>query len=254
MFKFAQIKNRSGKKSVLCSAFFALLIQFAIVDTSSASAESGDLIVRLGIGRVDLELGQDFKFHAPALGLPAGGLPVGGDLDSDNDDILNISLSYFLTKNIAVGTSISGNDGRLGVTTDLAVLGAFDLATGGTGDVPVGSKRTVAPNVNLQYFFMPNAKFSPYVGMGVTYATFKDIKPSHAVGLIDEINYKDAWGYHLQAGFDYTIAENIAIAFAISGTYVTSETSVKSYSLPIEIKGDLDIDAVISTIGIAYRF
>jgi outer membrane protein len=47
------------------------------------------------------------------------------------------------------------------------------------------------PTLSLQYHFMPEKQFSPYVGAGVNYTNISDVKLLNGAGRLEH----DSWGF-----------------------------------------------------------
>lgn len=70
--------------------------------------------------------------------------------------------------------------------------------------VKIGSTWVLPPSLMLQYHFMPECSFQPYVGVGVNYTVFysKHCSIEHT-----KLHLKNSWGASFQAGFDWLISD-----------------------------------------------
>ena len=215
----------SFKSKLLGTALLGGMMAASLVAANPASAQTaefktkqaGDILIR---GRV---LGV-----VPDEDVDSNTLPGEGRID--NDVIPELDFSYFVTNNIALeliaGTSkhdVTWNDGK-------------DL----------GSVRLLPPTLTMQYHFMPESRWSPYVGAGINYTFFYDSKP----GQFNSVKYDDGFGYAFQAGFDYAISGPWSLNVDVKKIFLDTDVSVNNGA----VKADADIDPWLFGVGIGYRF
>ena len=160
------------------------------------------------------------------------------DVDAEIDDAITAELdfSYFFTDNIAAELILA-------VTNhDVEALDGVDL-----GDVWL-----LPPTLTLQYHFMPEAQFRPYVGAGVNYTVFFDEDEGDVA---DDIEYDDGFGFAVQAGFDYGIDDNWAINVDVKKLWLCTDVEVDATTaLGAVLEDEVDIDPWIIGVGLAYKF
>jgi len=215
----------SFKSKLLGTALLGGMMAASLVAANPASAQTaefktkqaGDILIR---GRV-LGVVPDEDVDSNTLA---------GEGEIDNDVIPEVDFSYFVTDNIALeliaGTSkhdVTWSDGK-------------DL----------GSVRLLPPTLTLQYHFMPESRWSPYVGAGVNYTFFYDSKP----GEFNSVKYDDGFGYAFQAGFDYAISGPWSLNVDVKKIYLETDVSVNNGG----VKADANIDPWLFGVGIGYRF
>lgn len=161
------------------------------------------------------------------------GAPTGLKAKVGQGVMPTIGLTYFFTDNLAV-EAIAG-------TTRHTVK-----AVGGTTDLKLKDTWVLPPVVSLQYHFMPQARFSPYVGAGVNYMIFYGGKDRNGFHL----KLKDGWGAALQVGADYALAGRWSADFDLKKIFF--ETTATDAAAGVTSKVKLD-PWVIST-GVGYRF
>jgi len=104
----------------------------------------------------------------------------------------------------------------------------------------------------LQYHFMPDAQFRPYVGAGFNYTTFSkvDLAPLNAVtggnNTIDRSNLGGA----LQVGFDYKVGANSYINLDIKKLYIKTDLTNSALGKLSTITGD----PLLVGIGYGFKF
>ncbi|QPO11593.1 OmpW family protein [Thalassospira sp. A40-3] len=215
----------SFKSKLLGAALLGGMMAASFVAAKPASAQTaefktkqaGDILIR---GRV---VGV-----VPDEDVDSNTLPGKGEID--NDVIPEVDFSYFVTDNIALeliaGTSkhdVTWSDGK-------------DL----------GSVRLLPPTLTLQYHFMPESRWSPYIGAGINYTFFYDSKP----GQFSSVDYDDGFGYAFQAGFDYAISGPWSLNVDVKKIYLETDVSVDNGT----VKADANIDPWLFGVGIGYRF
>lgn len=134
-----------------------------------AQAEAGDFVVRLRAANVSPDesssLGKKTD-QAYGAGTAAAlyGNP-GAELRVDDQWIPEIDFSYYFTKNIAAELILA-----TGTRHDVKTSSAGALLTTNK----LGSVNLLPPTLTLQWHFMPDQSFDPYVGAGVNYTYFMD--------------------------------------------------------------------------------
>lgn len=207
----------------------------ALVAATPASAGSynGDFLVRLQGTVVDPDAsGSVAALPGNALSAPVGHI-AGSDADVSTEVIPTLTLTYFLNKNIAAelfccfakfNADAKGSIAGLGEVADFWVF---------------------PPIVTLQYHFDAVNGFKPYLGAGIQYIHFFDEKSKYG-----KVSVDDAWGVALQAGFDYEIGNGLYLNADVKKVFIDTEVNWTSAGL----KGDVDIDPWIFSIGLGYRF
>ncbi|MBE9548872.1 MAG: outer membrane beta-barrel protein [Proteobacteria bacterium] len=116
------------------------------------------------------------------------------------------------------------------------------------GGPKVGSTQHLPPTVSLNYHFMPEAKFDPYLGAGLNYTFFWDEKTQ---GALDgtRLSLGDSFGLALQAGVDFNLSNNWLINGSIR--YIDLSTKAKLDGLSI---GHVNIDPIVYSLNIGKRF
>lgn len=208
------------------TAFLALFL--GIFSTLPASAqefkpkEAGDFLIRLrGIGVLPEEDSE----------LTVDGNEIPGEATVDDTFVPELDISYFFTDNLALELILATS------RHDVEALGA-DL----------GEVQLLPPTLTLQYHFLPQERFSPYLGAGINYTVFFDEEE----GAASSIDYEDSFGFALQAGIDYALSGNWSLNFDVKKVFL--DTDVDTTVEGTDIEADVDIDPWIIGIGVGYRF
>lgn len=231
--------------TILSRAAAALLATSALVAIASPSLaqdfkgkSAGDIVVRArGLAVLPQEKGT---LNNSALG-DIGTAKVG------NDYIPEVDFSYFFTDNIAAeliaGTSRHKVRGNL-----LPALGS---------GIEVGKVSLLPPTLTVQYHFMPKERISPYVGAGINYTLFYNEdaanNPNSGGLRITDVEYKNRFGWALQAGVDVALTGNWSLNVDVKKIFLkTDVTATVNGALPVTSK--VTLDPWLVGVGIGYRF
>lgn len=199
--------------------------------SSSVFAEAGDWMVRIRAVHVGW---MQESGSVTALAVPANGIHL------EKKTIPEVDISYFLTKNLAAELILTYPQKHM-VRVTQSAAGAFDA----------GSLKELPPALTLQYHFMPDAQFRPYVGAGFNYTTFSSVNlaPLNSISggtaSIDRSNF----GGVLQAGFDVKVGKNSYINFDVKKVYIQTDLALNGAKLST-IKGD----PLLVGIGYGFKF
>ncbi|WP_296942324.1 OmpW family protein [uncultured Massilia sp.] len=167
-----------------------------------------------------------------------------GDVEKDTQPMATIT--YSLTDNISVETAI-------GTPYKHKIYGAGAIAAGGQ----LGTVEALPAIALLQYrFFDPNARFRPYVGLGVTYAIFQKETGSFKMtaltnpgGPATTFSIDNKWTVSGQLGASFAVTEKWSLNAAYIKTKLRTDVH---FSTGQNQHMKLDPDSYILTVG--YRF
>ncbi len=172
---------------------------------------------------------------------------AGGKIDTSV--VPELDITYFFTKNIAAELI-------LGVTphdvkaTGVTVPGALDNATIDLGDVTL-----LPPTLTVQYHFVNDSQWKPYVGAGVNATFFFDEDQGPVA---DGIDYDTSVGLALQAGVDYDLdgePGGWAINADIKKIWINPDVTVDfTTALGATVDADVDINPLVVGLGLGYKF
>lgn len=185
-------------------------------------AEAGDWLIRTRV--VNIEPNESSSAGGP-LNLPSDALDV------DNQVAPEVDITYFFTKNIALELILTYPQEH-----DVSLMGS-----------KIGSVKELPPTLTLQYHFMPDKAFKPYVGAGINYTRFTDRDLAHNTVKLEN----DSFGPAVQAGFDYALTGNWYLNADVK--YIWIDTDVKAKDTGAKLTS-LDIDPWVYGVGIGYRF
>ncbi|MFM2480653.1 OmpW/AlkL family protein [Celerinatantimonas sp. YJH-8] len=118
----------------------------------------------------------------------------------------------------------------------------------GGRETSMGKVWAFSPILALQYHFMPERSLHPYIGVGPSYIHFFDVNPSAGY----RIDYRNRWGYALQAGAEYQISSRWSANFDVKR--VSAQAALVNHigSVAIPAKGNITLWLI--GVGIGYRF
>ncbi|MFK8068407.1 MAG: OmpW family protein [Gammaproteobacteria bacterium] len=236
-------------KKVLVTGLLGVLSLLSF-HSQAEGLKAGDWIVRGRIINVAPTVDTD-EVEVPAL----GGFVAGSGVDVNNSTVPELDITYMLTSHwgleLILGTS------QHDVSPEgAALIGALDgLAPLGTGSDDAIEAWALPPTLLLQYHFMPESKFRPYVGLGLNYTIFYD---EQVKGPLDipgaDLNMDQSFGLAAQIGADYDIGDS-GWFFNVDVKYVQMDTTAKFRNTPVgNVSVHVDIDPIIFGIGIGKRF
>jgi outer membrane protein len=210
------------------------LLQATLITTLLCGAASAPALAQMDGDWLSKER---FQLRARAIGIyPDGdGTVRPGGLETDVSDAYTpeVDVTYFFTDNIAA---------------ELIAATAKHSIDAGNNDV--GDTWILPPTVTLQYHFMPDQAFSPYIGAGINYSLFYG---EDADAGFNDLNVDGGFGLALQAGFDYWLNDHWGVNLDIK--YIDLDVDVDVDLGPTGLKADdVELNPVILGAGVSYRF
>ena len=120
--------------------------------------------------------------------------------------IPEVDISYFFTPNLAAELVLTYPQKH-----DVTLNGAN-----------IGSFKHLPPTLSVQYHFMPEAQFSPYLGAGVNYTRISQVDLLGGAADLD----KNSFGLSLQAGVDFKLDKNWSLNLDVKKVQIRSDLSV----------------------------
>ena len=156
---------------------------------------------------------------------------IGGKTDVGNAITPELDISYFFTKNIAAELILATAQHKITYN----------------GNTDLGNAWILPPTLTLQYHFMPDSQFSPYLGAGLNYSMFYGEKAGAG---FTNLNVDGGLGYALQAGADYWLDEHWGLNLDVKKIFLNIDGEVNNGN----IRTDIDLDPWIVGAGVSYRF
>ncbi|MFX1764567.1 OmpW family protein [Paraburkholderia sp. A1RI-2L] len=219
------------------------------------------------------------------LRLPNSSTSPGTGLSTSSANTVGFVFSHFLTDHIAVST-VAGvpptfklyGHGTVKPPGPAGALGSQNLSDPATNPI-VKSVRQWSPALLFQYYFRDaDAKFRPFMGIGVSYNWFSDIQlnPNFVKATQDDLGSvlaagagkpgttqvtakaSSSWQPVFNVGAEYNITSHLGLVASL--TYIplktTSSVIVKAADgteLAVS-RGELKADPLISYLAVSYKF
>lgn len=176
---------------------------------------------------------------------------IGGDVNISNQFIPELDITYFFTKHIAAELILGTTKHKV------HTVGSDISAIGGPTDINVdlGSVWLLPPTLTAQYHFFPSSDqiARPYVGAGVNYTIFYDVKP----GMAEKVKYDNKVAFALQVGSDFDITDNFFLNIDVKYIFLKTDVTVDASNLaggPLDIPASVKINPLLWGFGVGYRF
>lgn len=176
---------------------------------------------------------------------------IGGGVDASNVFIPELDFTYYFTKNIAAELILGTSKHTVHtVNSDISAVGGPTST-----NVDLGSVRLLPPTLTVQYHFNQanDNVFKPYLGAGVNYTLFYDVKSGKD---IKGLTYKNALGYAAQAGFDVMVSERFFINADIKRIFLKTDVTVDASNLSsgLSIPAKVELNPWVLGMGFGMKF
>ncbi len=223
------------------------LLAIALLSTVSVSAiaadyKAGDILVRGGFTMVNPDSGK----AAVALD---GDTSAGLAISVDDDTQLGLTFTYFFDSNWAIEVLAATP-----FTHDVTVHDP-DAVLGVDG-VKLAEVTQLPPTVSAIYYFNTNSAFKPYVGLGINYTVFFDEEFSSAAkGLgFNSLELDGSFGLAYQAGADYEINDKWHVNASVRYIDIDTDVSFKVDGITDNGSASVNVDPMVYSIMIGYKF
>ncbi|MEL1247619.1 MULTISPECIES: OmpW/AlkL family protein [Flavobacterium] len=167
---------------------------------------------------------------------------IDGDVAISNALIPELDFTYFFTEHFAAELILG--------TAKHDVQAINTLA----GDVNLGSVWLLPPTLTAQYHFYTSDQkvFKPYIGAGVNYTLFYNVKSGDVAG----VDYDNALGYAAQVGFDLMLDDTFFINFDAKRLFLSTDVTVDASNLApgLSIPAEVDINPWLIGVGVGMKF
>lgn len=214
----------------------------ALAASPALASEPGKWTLRTGIGMVEPESNNlTFTDGADTL-----------RVDVDSGTAMTFSATYMFNENWAFDV--------LAATPFSHDINASLIGAGpGIDGIPVKIAETkqLPPTFSLQYHFVPEGKFQPFVGLGMNWTTFFDTKLSQ--DLVDQgitkMKLDDSFGVAAQVGADWYLSDRWLLNLDVRWINIESDATLYGVA-PDEIAdiGKVTIDPWVYAINLGYQF
>lgn len=201
----------------------------ALAGTAAGSAWAQATTVKLGVVR--------YETDAKTSGVVGIGVPPGADAAVGSATTLLLTFERALMPNLGVELV-------LGVPPTIEARGAGTVAFLGE----VMSAKNVGPVVLFNYhFFDPGTRVRPYLGAGVAYTRFTDVKSPYGW----QVHLTDSLGPVVQAGVDVAISPQWGLFASVARVDVQTRLTAIGASV---LTTTIDFRPVTYAAGLSFRF
>lgn len=164
--------------------------------------------------------------------------PIGGQVKVKDTVVPQIDFTYFFTQNIAAEI--------IAATTPHKMF----VENSSVGAVNAGKVWLLPPILSIQYHFTnlvePLTNVKPYIGAGLNYTIFYNKKS----GSLRNVNYKNRFGFALQAGIDIPLHNNWYVNFDFKKLWLKTTARFNDNTIVAKVR----LDPCLLSTGIGFRF
>ena len=220
----------------------ALALAAALFMAVPASAhEAGDWLFRFGGSNVDPKSDNG---SIDLTGIADFGVQ---DVEVDDQWGVTFNITYMYTAN-------------WGIELLAALPYEHDIIVEGLPE-PAATVTHLPPTLSLQYHFLPDATFQPYVGAGINLTWFMDESKDRGLRFADEALGvttgldvdSTSFGLAAQVGFDYIINESWFLNLDVRWIDISTDATL-TVNGANAAKTEVDIDPIVYGIHLGYRF
>ncbi len=208
-----------------------LIVLFTAVAAPALAAEEGKWMVRLralnlrpanesdAIDVADLQLAKD-------------------QIEVSKKTFPEVDITYFFTPNIAAELVLTYPQ-------------KHDVDVKGVGNI--GSFKHLPPTLSIQYHFLPEGQFRPYVGLGLNYTRISDVDitvETEELGVVKPDLSSSSTGFSIGAGFDVKVADKWFFNFDVKKVKLGADITVAG----VGKIGKVNVDPWLISVGAGYRF
>lgn len=180
----------------------------------------------------------EYTTNSKTNGIQGIGVPPGADAETGNATTLLLTYERLFTPNIGVELVI-------GIPPKIKAKATGTVAF--LGD-DILSARNVAPTLIVNYHFGSEGdRFRPYLGAGINYTKFTDVKSR----LAPDVKLGDSTGLVVQAGLDYAIDKKWGLFGSIARVDTKSKLVAAGSTV---LTTEIDFRPVTYSLGLSYRF
>lgn len=201
-----------------------------LIACGAAAAQDVKNTVKLGVTLYDT--------HSKTNGISGIGVPAGAD--AETNDATTAILVYERLINPNLGVELV-----LGIPPRIKAKATGTVAF--LGD-DVLSAKNVTPTLLVNWHFgQPGDTWRPYVGAGINYTKFTNVKSK----LASDVEMGDSVGLAVQAGIDYKLNPQWSLFGSVARVDVKSKVVAAGSTV---LTTEIDFRPVVYSFGVAYSF
>lgn len=204
----------------------ALAVAAAFV---APAVQAQDSSIKVGVAR--------YTTNSKTTGIVGPGLPAGADAETGDATTVLFEYERWLSPNVGVELA-------LGLPPEIKARATGSVAFLGE----VLSAKNVTPTLFLNYHFGgADDRWRPYVGIGINYTTFTDIKNPFGW----KVEMSDSVGLAGKAGIEYALSKEWGLFASVTALKVKSDLVASGATV---LRTTIDFRPVVYSIGASYRF
>jgi outer membrane protein len=180
-----------------------------------------------------------YQTHSETNGISGIGIPPGADAETGDAWTVLLTYERLVTPNFGIELVLGWPPTiKAKATGSVSFLGEDVLEA-----------KNVSPTLLFNYHFGKDSDtFRPYLGAGINFTRFTDIKTSLPV---ESVDMSDSWGWAVQAGFDYRLTPQWGLFASIAALDVKSDLVAVGSTV---LKTTIDFKPITYAFGVSYRF
>jgi outer membrane protein len=245
---------RNCKRAISSVGMAACICSAGLIDNANAQSAGS---VTLSTGWLHVAPQGD---ATPLTVESIGGVAVnrqlaGSGAHASSTDTVGITTEYYVTDNIGVAM-------LFGLPLKVNLVGDGTLQKYGN----LGSTKPVPPAIDLRYhLFSAESKFRPYLGLGVNYTWFTQVRTTNSQFVTDSLGpggsahatLSSSWNPVFEVGANYTITKHWSVGTSVN--YMPVKTNLTLYGQtatgsPIVSRSTLRLDPLSVFVNVAYTF
>ena len=195
---------------------FLAAATLALLAGPAQAYEKGDMLLRVGAGNVD----------------PKSDNSAIADVDSGASLVFN--GTYFFSPNLAIEVLA-------------AAPFSHDIKLDADGS-KVGETKHLPPTVSLQYHFLSDSGFRPYLGAGLNYTLFFDEETTGALTGTD-LDLDASFGLAAQVGADFDVSDRMFLNLDVRWIDINTDASIDG-GTPFEV----EVDPIVYSLTLGWKF
>ena len=227
-----------------CALTFSVLM---VLGTGVHAQKAGDNFIGVGVANMSPSISLGALNSVGPAAVPFNAATAGASASADSVYTLSLSYLHMFTDNVATEMSI-GVPPKMTLDVHLK-----------TSDHPAAASADVlTPTVVAKYLFnTPGDKWRPYVGLGLTYASFASVNANTSDPLVNALggtsaSLSSSWAPVYNAGFIYNINDRFSINASIS--YIPLKTKATFFGSGTTTTGTVKLNPTDYVVRIGYKF
>jgi outer membrane protein len=180
----------------------------------------------------------EYTTHSKTNGVTGIGVPAGADAETGNATTVIAVYERMINPNVGVELV-------LGIPPKIKAKATGSVAFLGED---VLSAHNFAPTLLVNYHFgQPGDTIRPYVGGGINYTKFTNVKSK----LATNVEMSDSTGWAVQAGVDYALNKEWGLFASVAALKVKSKLVASGTTV---LQTTIDFRPIVYSFGASYKF